>query len=101
LRVLLKNERFHHLDEMYLAFAEELDHRLGITTAEVTTTRPLTTSEESQLKTRLEKLTGKQVRLQAAVEPGIIGGVVARIGSDVYDGSIRTKLERIQKELSS
>jgi F-type H+-transporting ATPase subunit delta len=99
LRVLLKNERLHHLAEIYEVFAEELDSRLGIVTAGVLTARPLTPTETSQIAAQLEKLTGKRIRLRAMVDPEIIGGVVAWIGSEVYDGSIHTQLEKIGEDL--
>lgn len=100
LRLLLKNERLHHLDEIYAAFLQELDKRLGITTAEVTTARALTEDEQRRLQAQLEALTGKQVRLQMRTEPELIGGVIARIGSEIYDGSLQTQLEHIRQQLS-
>jgi len=100
LRVLLKNERLHYLGEVYQAYLQELDDRMGITTAEITTARPLSEDEQRQLKTQLEKLTGKQVRMRVGTNPEIIGGVVARIGSEIYDGSIQTQLESIRRQLS-
>jgi F-type H+-transporting ATPase subunit delta len=100
LRLLLKNERLHHLGEIFAAFQEELDHRLGITNADVATARPLTEDEQRQLTAQLEKLTGKQVRLRAETNPDVIGGVVVRIGSEIFDGSLRTQLENLRKQLS-
>jgi F-type H+-transporting ATPase subunit delta len=100
LRLLLKNERLHDLDEIYAAYVQELDNRLGITTAEVATARPLTEDEGRRLQAQLEQLTGKQVRMQVRTDPELIGGVVARIGSEIYDGSIRTQLEHIRRQLS-
>jgi F-type H+-transporting ATPase subunit delta len=99
LRVLLRNERVQHLDEMARAYHEELDKRLGMATAGVLSARPLTGEEATQLRAQLEKLSGKKVRLMSVVDPDIIGGVVAWIGSDVYDGSIHTQLERMGEEL--
>ncbi|MBI3950216.1 MAG: F0F1 ATP synthase subunit delta [Acidobacteria bacterium] len=100
LRLLLKNKRLHNLGEMYAAYLQELDHRLGITTAEVITARPLRDDEHRRLRSQLEKLTGKQVRMQVEANPEILGGVVARIGSEVYDGSIQSQLENIRRQLS-
>jgi F-type H+-transporting ATPase subunit delta len=100
LRLLLKNERLHDLVDIYSAYLNELDQRRGITTAKVTTARPLREDEETRLKTQLEKLTGKQVRVEIETDPAILGGVIARIGSEIYDGSIQTQLENFRKQLS-
>lgn len=100
LRLLMKNDRLHQLGEMFTAFLQVLDDRMGITTAEVATARPLSEAEHRHLKRQLEKLTGKQVRMQVQTVPDIIGGVVARIGSEIYDGSIQAQLEHIRRQLS-
>ena len=62
------------------------------------------TSEQIQpkldvLKANLEKVTGKQVKLDFLIDPEIIGGVVTRIGSTIYDGSVKTQLENLKEEL--
>ncbi|MCS6805792.1 MAG: ATP synthase F1 subunit delta [Acidobacteriota bacterium] len=100
LRLLLRNERLHEVANIYAAYLRELDQRQGITTANVTTARPLREDERSELQAQLEKLTGKRVRLQVKTDPAILGGVVAQIGSEVYDGSILTQLENLRKKLS-
>ena len=55
--------------------------------------------EKAELRTNLEKLTGKQVKPEFNIDSGIIGGVVTQIGSTVYDGSVRTQLENLRDEL--
>jgi F-type H+-transporting ATPase subunit delta len=60
----------------------------------------LTEDEGRRLQAQLEQLTGKQVRMQVRTDPELIGGVIARIGSEIYDGSIRTQLEHIRRQLS-
>lgn len=100
LRLLLRNERLHEVASIYAAYLRELDQRQGITTANVTTARPLREEEQTQLQAHLERLTGKRVRLQVKTDPAILGGVVAQIGSEVYDGSLLTQLENLRKKLS-
>lgn len=100
LRLLVKNDRFQHLEEIHAAFLRELDNRMGIVTADVISARPLTDEQFQLLRRRLEQLTGKRVRIRASAEPALIGGVVVRIGSEVYDGSIQTQLEHVRRQLA-
>src|SRR5437773_10398700 len=93
LRILLRNGRLTELSEINERFAEELEERSGIVTAEIISARELPATERSDLQTHLEKLTGKRVNLNFSINKNIIGGVVTRVGSTVYDGSVRTKLD--------
>lgn len=99
LRLLLDNSRLHNLDQMLKALARELDARTNIVSAEITTARDISQQEETMLADKLKAATGKQVRLQFRTDPAIIGGVVTRIGSLVYDGSIKTQLAQMKKRL--
>jgi F-type H+-transporting ATPase subunit delta len=76
-----------------------LDHR-KVVRAEVTTAVPLDDDRLGALRQGLGTLTGRQVVVTTRVEPEILGGVVARIGSIVYDGSLRRQLERIREKLA-
>ena len=67
--------------------------------SEITSARELPAVERKEFEKNLEKLTGKTVNVNYAVNADIIGGVVTRIGSTVYDGSVRTKLENLREEL--
>jgi F-type H+-transporting ATPase subunit delta len=69
--------------------------------AEVTTAIPIDPQRTEAIRSGLAKLTGRTVKLAAKVEPGIIGGVVARIGSTVYDGSVTRQLERMKEKLET
>jgi len=100
LRVLLRNNRLHHLDVIQKALAEEVDRREGVVMAEVTTAKPVTDAERETLEAKLVGLTGKRVRLTYSTDPDLIGGVVTRIGSTIYDGSIRTKLDTIKRRMA-
>ncbi len=101
LQLLLNNSRLHDLDQMLRALARELDARTNIVSAEVTTAREIGEQEQSMLRDRLKAATGKEVRLQFRTDPAIIGGVVTRIGSTVYDGSIKNQLAQMKQRLVS
>ncbi|HWP43237.1 MAG TPA: ATP synthase F1 subunit delta [Blastocatellia bacterium] len=101
LRTLLKHYRLQHLGAVYEQFRREINERMGLVVAEITTASPVGTGEQQMLSARLQQLTGKQVQLQFKTDPAIIGGVVTRIGSVVYDGSIRTRLEAIKQQLKA
>ena len=81
-------------------FTQELDRRSGIVSAQVTTARPVPEPSQDALRARLAALTGSEVRLQFAVDEELIGGIVTRIGSTVYDGSVRSQLQKKKKKIS-
>lgn len=99
LRVLLQNNRLTELADISERFESVLEERSGIVAAEITSARELPAVERKEFEKNLEKLTGKTVNVNYAVNADIIGGVVTRIGSTVYDGSVRTKLENLREEL--
>ena len=78
-----------------------MDERLGFARAEVSSPRELTESQRGAISGQLERLTGKRIRMRFAVDPALIGGVVARIGSTVYDGSVRGQLQTLGRRLST
>ncbi len=100
LRVLLQNHRLAELGEVSTQFAQELDRRSGVVTAQVTTARPLAAEAQEALRARLGQLTGSRVRLQFEVDDELIGGVVTRIGSTLYDGSVRGQLQQIRQRMT-
>lgn len=99
LRVLLRNDRLTELPEINEKFVSVLEERSGVVSAVITSARPLAETEKADLKASLTKLTGKQVTLNFEIDETLIGGVVTRIGSTVYDGSVKTQLENLKKEL--
>jgi F-type H+-transporting ATPase subunit delta len=100
LQVLLRNQRLPDLSEINKRFARELDDRSGVVLAQVTTARPVPSFLQDGLQERLSNLTGRRVRLQFAVDEDLIGGVTTRIGSTVYDGSVRTQLQQIRQQMA-
>jgi F-type H+-transporting ATPase subunit delta len=94
--VLLQNNRLDQLSQIiagYRAFADELS---GVLRGTVTSALPLEEAQISALRTALEKSTGKKIMLGVELDQSLIGGVVSRVGDKVFDGSIRTQLDRIQ-----
>lgn len=100
LQVLLRNQRLSDLSEINKRVARELDDRSGVVLAQVTTARPVPSSLQDGLQERLSNLTGRRVRLQFTVDEDLIGGVTTRIGSTVYDGSVRTHLQQIRQKMA-
>ncbi|MBI2816828.1 MAG: ATP synthase F1 subunit delta [Acidobacteria bacterium] len=101
LSVVIDHDRMGLLGEIIEAFQTILHERMGTAIAEVTTARPLEESEQKELTAALSAKTGKSIRLNLLLDPNLIGGVVARIGSVIYDGSIRGYLSRLRTELTS
>jgi F-type H+-transporting ATPase subunit delta len=99
LRVLLSNNRLTELGQINERFVNVLEERSGGVTASVTSARELSESEKAELQANLEKLTGKRVSAKFETDANIIGGVVTRIGSTVYDGSVKTKLEELKQQM--
>lgn len=99
LKILLKNGRLTEIGEINERFDAVLQERSGVVTAEVTSARELPAGERTEFQNELVKLTGKNVEVNFTVDQNIIGGVVTRIGSTVYDGSVKTKLENLREEL--
>jgi F-type H+-transporting ATPase subunit delta len=100
LQVLLQNQRLADLGEVNKRFAQVLDERSGVASAEVTTARPVPESSQNALRAKLSKLTGKDVRLSFKTDEELIGGMVTRIGSTIYDGSVRNQLRLAEEKLA-
>jgi F-type H+-transporting ATPase subunit delta len=81
-------------------FETELDAQLGFTEVEVSSARPLSQEEKRELEARVERMTGKKVRTRYVSNPELLGGVLVRAGSTIYDGSVRGQLEKMRQELS-
>jgi F-type H+-transporting ATPase subunit delta len=99
LGLILEKRRLVHLEEIALAYEELTDERLNRGKATVTSAAPLPEPMLEELKARLRRATGKEVYLEARVDPAILGGLVAQVGSTVYDGSLRTQLRRMREQL--
>ena len=100
LRVLLRNQRLAQLPEIGERFGQILDERGGIVAAEITTARLIPEELKKTLHDALASATGRTVRLTFATDEAIIGGVVARIGSTIFDGSVQNHLDRLAAGLA-
>jgi F-type H+-transporting ATPase subunit delta len=99
--VIVDQRRAGMLIEIEQAFGRLLDARQGITQAAVTSATELTAAERAELSAALAKLTGQKVQAQYTTDSALIGGAVVRIGSTIYDGSVRTQLERMRARMIS
>jgi F-type H+-transporting ATPase subunit delta len=97
--LLAQRGRLALLDEIAAVYHERLLAYKNIVPAQVRAAVPLPAEQAAALEASLSRVTGKHVRLQLDVDLSLIGGVVARIGSTVYDGSIRTQLETLKRQL--
>jgi F-type H+-transporting ATPase subunit delta len=98
--VLIDHRRTHFLDPIILQLVKELDARLGFAEAEITSARSLGDAEKREFEAQVGKLTGKKVRAHYGQDASLLGGAVVRIGSTIYDGSVKGQLERIREEIS-
>jgi len=100
LKVLLQNQRLTELDEINSRLSQILDERAGMIAAKVTSAREVPDGAQQRLHDKLTALTGKKVRIDFATDPEMIGGLVTRIGSTVYDGSVRSQLQQIKERMA-
>jgi F-type H+-transporting ATPase subunit delta len=98
--VLSDHRRAHALSEMISAFDELLDARMGLLHAEVVSASELTEQQREQLSAELARIAESRVRMKFVVDPDLIGGVTARLGSKVYDGSVRGQLADMRRRLA-
>src|SRR5687767_216794 len=99
LLLLAERDRLELLTDLVSVFHERVMEHLRIVQAEVTTAAPLPPDRIAQLQQRLSASIGQTVTLTAKVDPALIGGMVTRIGSTVYDGSVATQLAALQQRL--
>ena len=100
LRILLKNQRLDELPQVNAKLAQVLDERSGVVSAQVISARPVSDGIKASLAEKLGQLTGKRIRLSYDTDETLLGGIVARIGSTIYDGSVRNQLRRLGEELA-
>ena len=101
LRLLAEKERLDHLHLIAEVFSDMVDEYRGVVTAEVATPLELEGPQVAAVEQRLASALGRDVRLKTRTEPELLGGLVTRIGDVVYDGSLRSHLERIRRRLGS
>jgi F-type H+-transporting ATPase subunit delta len=97
--VVIDRRRADLLGEMAAAFEAAIDERQGVVRAQVQSAAPLNEKQRSVLQQELSRLANKKVRCEFSIDPALIGGVLARIGGTVYDGSVRSQLESLRERL--
>lgn len=97
--ILAEKDRLSLLPGIARAYAERVMDHLKVVRGEVTTAVPLSADTLRVLEQGLARATGRKVMLEARVDPSIIGGVVTRLGSTVYDGSVTTQLQKMKQSL--
>lgn len=98
--LLLDGERLSSLPAISRELDAMIEAKAGRVVAEVTSAKPLDPSQLSQITAALEKLSGKQITIVKREDPELLGGVVAKLGDIVYDGSLRSQLRTLQGELT-
>jgi F-type H+-transporting ATPase subunit delta len=101
LAVLIDNDRIGQVDEVAAAYRKLLQQQLGIRQAEIVTARELTVPEREALMAEVGKLAGAKIDASFKLDAAILGGTVVRIGSTVYDGSVRGRLDRLKEVLTA
>ncbi|HKQ86482.1 MAG TPA: ATP synthase F1 subunit delta [Candidatus Acidoferrales bacterium] len=99
IHLIVMHGRTELLREIDSALGEELNARMGIAQAEVTSARALSDAERRDLTAALERRTGKKIEARFSEDGSLLGGAVVRVGSTVYDGSVREKLNRLRERL--
>lgn len=98
--LVVKNARVARFGEMVQAYRQVFDDHKGVVRGTVTAAHALSVSDRQRLRQALRELTGQQVDLEYRQDASLIGGVEVRIGSIIYDGSIRTQLETLHRKLA-
>jgi F-type H+-transporting ATPase subunit delta len=99
LLMLAESQKLGLVPDLASAYRGRLHAHQNIERATVTSAAPLSPEQTKALTESLSKVTGKNIELSVTVDPSLMGGVVATIGSTVYDGSVRTQLSRMRQEL--
>ena len=98
--VLIDHRRVQYLERIAQQLEKELDARLGFAEAQVTSARELGDAEQRALEAQIEKVTGRKIRARFALDASLLGGAVVRVGSTIYDGSVKGQLERIREQIA-
>ncbi len=99
--VLIDHRRVQFLARIIEQLKKELDARMGIAEAQVTSARELGDNEKRALEEQIQRVTGKKVHAHFGLDTSLLGGAVVRVGSTIYDGSVKGQLEKIREAISS
>ena len=99
LDLLADRDRLGQLDELHAVYRDQLLDRQRVQRADVRSATPLSPEVTQAIEARLSAVTGTTVKVDTSVDPTLIGGVMAKVGSTVYDGTVKTQLENLRKQL--
>jgi F-type H+-transporting ATPase subunit delta len=99
LRLLVDRQRIADLAQITRAYRVLVDEKVGRIRATVTAAAPLADQEMARLREAIAAMTGRTIVLDSKTDPSLIGGVVTQVGATMFDGSLRTQLERMREEL--
>jgi F-type H+-transporting ATPase subunit delta len=99
--VVIDHRRVHEIPSIVESYEVLLDEHLGFVRADVASAKPLNDAQKAALETQLTRMAGKKAKLNFKTDPALVAGVVARVGSKVYDGSVKGQLERLRSTLLS
>jgi len=99
LAVLIDHRRVSLLPQIVRSFELEINQRLGFAEAQITSARDLTDPEKRTLEVQLEKLIGKKIKAQYGRDRTVLGGVVVKVGSTIYDGSVLGQLHKLRQQM--
>jgi F-type H+-transporting ATPase subunit delta len=100
-RMLLHRHRLEIMPDLFRLFSEAVLHERGVAIADVTTAEPLAEAEQTTVRAQLSHLVGKDVQLKLRTDPAIIGGIIARVGDQLIDGSVVNQLRRLRARLQA
>jgi F-type H+-transporting ATPase subunit delta len=98
--VLIDHRRVHFFQPIIRQLEKELDARLGLVEAQITSARELADPEKREFEAQVANLTGKKVRAHYDQDASLLGGALLRVGSTIYDGSVKGQLERLKEAIS-
>jgi F-type H+-transporting ATPase subunit delta len=99
--VLISNRRMHAFPEIARQAIEQINDQLGLADADVVSTRELGAEEKRKLESQVAKATGKKLRVRYSLDQKLMGGVIVKVGSTIYDGSVRGQLKRLREQLTA
>jgi F-type H+-transporting ATPase subunit delta len=99
--VLIDHARIPMLAQIARQFETELNSQLGFVEADITSSRQLSPADKQGLESQVERATGKKVRARYGTDAQLLGGAVVRVGSTIYDGSVRGQLQKLKEQLSN
>ena len=99
--VLIDHRRIQLLEQIAQQLEKELDARMGFAEAEITSARELGDAEKRAIEAQIARITGRKVRAHFGLDRELLGGAVVRVGSTIYDGSVRGQLEKIKEAIQA